>query len=192
MLPSSPPELRYARSSGRRSASDSASGLLLVLGLVARAEGRPDPPARALSLGHRDPVATRPPPQGGGLAVRGCLLRRMAASRRRTGRASWRRGAQRARPAARAARSRGPQDACPDGSGTDEREAWSTPVSIVQVGGERWLVAPYGERNWVKNARAAGWVELRRGRSRERLTVEEVGRRGTPFPCCASTTGAFA
>ena len=51
---------------------------------------------------------------------------------------------------------------------------WSTPVSIVEHDGERWLVAPYGERNWVKNARAAGWVELQRGRRRERLAVEEV------------------
>ena len=51
---------------------------------------------------------------------------------------------------------------------------WSTPVSIVKIGAERWLVAPYGDRNWVKNARAAGWVELRRGRHRERLVVEEV------------------
>jgi deazaflavin-dependent oxidoreductase (nitroreductase family) len=51
---------------------------------------------------------------------------------------------------------------------------WSTPVSIVRIGGECWLVAPYGDRNWVKNARAAGWVELRRGRRRERLSVEEL------------------
>ncbi len=51
---------------------------------------------------------------------------------------------------------------------------WSTPVSIVRIGGERWLVAPYGDRNWVQNARAAGWVELRRGRRRERLDVEEL------------------
>ena len=51
---------------------------------------------------------------------------------------------------------------------------WSTPVSIVQEGRERWLVAPYGDRNWVRNARAAGWVELRRGRRRERLVVEEL------------------
>jgi deazaflavin-dependent oxidoreductase (nitroreductase family) len=51
---------------------------------------------------------------------------------------------------------------------------WSTPVSIVRRGDERWLVAPYGDRNWVKNARAAGWVELRRGRRRERLTVGEL------------------
>ncbi len=51
---------------------------------------------------------------------------------------------------------------------------WSTPVSIVADSGERWLVAPYGDRNWVKNARAAGWVELRRGRRRERLAVDEL------------------
>lgn len=51
---------------------------------------------------------------------------------------------------------------------------WSTPVSIVRDGSERWLVAPYGERNWVKNARAAGWVELRRGKRQERLAVEEL------------------
>ena len=51
---------------------------------------------------------------------------------------------------------------------------WSTPVSIVQDGGERWLVAPYGDRNWVLNARAAGEVQLRRGRRSERLAVDEL------------------
>ncbi len=52
--------------------------------------------------------------------------------------------------------------------------SWSTPVSIVEEAGERWLVAPYGDRNWVKNARAAGRVELRRGRRREQLSVVEL------------------
>jgi deazaflavin-dependent oxidoreductase (nitroreductase family) len=51
---------------------------------------------------------------------------------------------------------------------------WSTPVSLVELDGERYLVAPYGERNWVKNARAAGRVELRRGRRRERPGLEEA------------------
>ena len=51
---------------------------------------------------------------------------------------------------------------------------WTTPVSLVELGGERFAVAPYGERNWVKNARAAGWVELRRGRTVERLEVTEL------------------
>ena len=51
---------------------------------------------------------------------------------------------------------------------------WSTPVSIVEADGQRWLVAPVADRNWVLNARAAGWVELRRGRRRERLGLVEL------------------
>jgi deazaflavin-dependent oxidoreductase (nitroreductase family) len=51
---------------------------------------------------------------------------------------------------------------------------YRTPVSLVERHGQRWLVAPYGERNWVKNARATGSVELRRGRLCERVRVEEV------------------
>ena len=47
-------------------------------------------------------------------------------------------------------------------------------MSIVEEDGERWLVAPYGDRSWVLNARAAGRVGLRRGRRRERLSVEEL------------------
>jgi deazaflavin-dependent oxidoreductase (nitroreductase family) len=58
--------------------------------------------------------------------------------------------------------------------GRKSGKLWSTPVSIVRDGGDRYLVAPYGDRNWVRNARAAGWVELRRGRWRERLAVEEL------------------
>jgi len=51
---------------------------------------------------------------------------------------------------------------------------YTTPVSLAWLEGDRFLVAPYGERSWVKNARAAGWVELRRGSRRERLAVEEA------------------
>ncbi len=58
--------------------------------------------------------------------------------------------------------------------GRKSGKLWSTPVSIVRIGDERWLVAPYGERNWVKNARAAGRVELRRGRKRENLVAQEL------------------
>jgi len=59
-------------------------------------------------------------------------------------------------------------------AGRTSGRPWSTPLSIVRVGDERWLVAPYGERNWIKNARAAGEVELLRGRRRERLLVKEL------------------
>jgi deazaflavin-dependent oxidoreductase (nitroreductase family) len=52
---------------------------------------------------------------------------------------------------------------------------YSTPVRLVEDAQTRWLVSPYGERAWVANARAAGVVELSRGRRIERLRIEEVG-----------------
>ena len=52
---------------------------------------------------------------------------------------------------------------------------FSTPVQLVFEDGRRWLVAPYGEREWVKNARAAGEVELTRARKTTRYRIEEVG-----------------
>jgi len=58
--------------------------------------------------------------------------------------------------------------------GRNSGRRWSTPVSLVAQDGERWLVAPVADRNWVLNARAAGWVELTRGRRRERLGVVEI------------------
>ena len=43
--------------------------------------------------------------------------------------------------------------------------ARSVPVDVMVIGGERYLVAPYGEVNWVRNLRVAEKAELRRGRS---------------------------
>jgi len=51
----------------------------------------------------------------------------------------------------------------------------STPVQLLFIEGKPWLVAPYGVGDWVKNARAAGSVELTRARKTERVRVEEVG-----------------
>ena len=52
---------------------------------------------------------------------------------------------------------------------------YSTPVQLVIEGDRRWLVAPYGARAWVENARAAGAVELTRARRTTRHAVEELG-----------------
>jgi deazaflavin-dependent oxidoreductase (nitroreductase family) len=51
----------------------------------------------------------------------------------------------------------------------------STPVDVMEVDGRRYLVAPYGEVNWVRNARAAGEVTLSRGEHSETFRVTEVG-----------------
>jgi deazaflavin-dependent oxidoreductase (nitroreductase family) len=52
---------------------------------------------------------------------------------------------------------------------------YSTPVQLVIGDGRRWLVAPYGEREWVKNARTAGEVELTRAGRTTRHRIEELG-----------------
>jgi deazaflavin-dependent oxidoreductase (nitroreductase family) len=51
---------------------------------------------------------------------------------------------------------------------------YSTPVTLVEGDGGRWLVSPYGDVQWVRNVRAHGEVVLaRRGRT-ETLRAEEV------------------
>ena len=50
----------------------------------------------------------------------------------------------------------------------------STPVTLVEEGGQRWLVAPYGEVPWVRNARAAGRVTLTRGRRAETVSLRAL------------------
>ena len=49
----------------------------------------------------------------------------------------------------------------------------STPVSLVTLGGARYIVFSQG-MEWVKNARAAGWVTLERAGRRERATLSEL------------------
>jgi deazaflavin-dependent oxidoreductase (nitroreductase family) len=57
----------------------------------------------------------------------------------------------------------------------------STPVDVIELGGNRWLVAGYGPANWVLNARAAGEVALSRGGRSDTYKVEEAGTEdGTP------------
>jgi deazaflavin-dependent oxidoreductase (nitroreductase family) len=51
---------------------------------------------------------------------------------------------------------------------------YSTPVDVLEVGGDRWLVAGYGPSNWVHNARAAGKVTLSRGGHSATFKVEEA------------------
>jgi len=48
------------------------------------------------------------------------------------------------------------------------------PIQPIEVDGKRWLVAPFGKVNWALNARKAGMVRLRRGRSAEFLRVREA------------------
>ena len=58
--------------------------------------------------------------------------------------------------------------------GRKSGKKYTTPVNVVRHGGARYLVSPYGDRTWTKNARATGKVELRRGRKVEFARVEEI------------------
>ena len=50
----------------------------------------------------------------------------------------------------------------------------STPVNLLTFEGQRYLVAPRGHTQWVRNVRAAGGGELRVGRRVETFTATEL------------------
>src|SRR5947209_2838401 len=50
----------------------------------------------------------------------------------------------------------------------------TVPVTLVEQDGQRWLVAPYGVVQWVRNIRAAGTATLTRGRRSEAISVTEL------------------
>jgi deazaflavin-dependent oxidoreductase (nitroreductase family) len=52
---------------------------------------------------------------------------------------------------------------------------YTTPVTLVERAAQRWLVAPYGNVAWVRNARAAGQVTLTRGRQADVVSIAELG-----------------
>jgi deazaflavin-dependent oxidoreductase (nitroreductase family) len=57
----------------------------------------------------------------------------------------------------------------------------STPVNPLTVDGVRYIVAPRGNTQWVRNLRAAnGEGELRIGRKTERFTATEIGDDAKP------------
>jgi deazaflavin-dependent oxidoreductase (nitroreductase family) len=58
--------------------------------------------------------------------------------------------------------------------GRTSGEMRTTPVNLLTVDGERYLVAPRGVTQWVRNIRVAGEAELRIGRRVERIRVEEL------------------
>jgi deazaflavin-dependent oxidoreductase (nitroreductase family) len=59
-------------------------------------------------------------------------------------------------------------------SGRKTGRLYSTPVDVIEVAGDRWLVAGYGPASWVRNARAAGEVTLSRAGHSEKLRVDEA------------------
>jgi deazaflavin-dependent oxidoreductase (nitroreductase family) len=56
----------------------------------------------------------------------------------------------------------------------------TTPVNVLIHEGERYLVAPRGNTQWVRNMRVAGGGELHLGRRKEVFTATEVADEDKP------------
>lgn len=50
----------------------------------------------------------------------------------------------------------------------------ATPVSLVTLDGDRYVVAAFADADWVKNVRAAGAGRLSRGRDQEAVRLVEL------------------
>ena len=59
-------------------------------------------------------------------------------------------------------------------------EIRSTPVNVLTIADRRYLVAPRGTTQWVRNVRAAGSCELRVGRRREHVELVELADADKP------------
>jgi len=57
---------------------------------------------------------------------------------------------------------------------TDHGTPQRVPVNLLVLDGERYLVAPRGNTQWVRNIRVAGEAELRVGRRVERVAAVEL------------------
>jgi deazaflavin-dependent oxidoreductase (nitroreductase family) len=64
--------------------------------------------------------------------------------------------------------------------GRSSGEWRTTPVNPLRVGGERYLVAPRGNAQWVRNLRVSGEGELRAGRRVEAFAAVEVSDADKP------------
>ena len=56
----------------------------------------------------------------------------------------------------------------------------TTPLAIVEQSGRRWIWAPFGEVDWVRNLRAAGMATITAGRRTEEVTRPNWTRRSEP------------
>ena len=59
--------------------------------------------------------------------------------------------------------------------GRKSGEPRTTPIWVTEQNGQRWVISPYGQVQWVRNLRAAGEATLTRGRHIERVSVVEPG-----------------
>ncbi|HYA22968.1 MAG TPA: nitroreductase family deazaflavin-dependent oxidoreductase [Terriglobales bacterium] len=58
--------------------------------------------------------------------------------------------------------------------GRKSGKLYSTPIDLLELNGKRYLVAPRGRTQWVRNAEAAGEVTLKKGRVEQRFRLRPL------------------
>jgi deazaflavin-dependent oxidoreductase (nitroreductase family) len=65
-------------------------------------------------------------------------------------------------------------------SGRRTGRIYRTPVNVLVLDGRRWLVAPRGRTQWVRNVEVSGTAVLKRGRRFERVRLRAVADADKP------------
>jgi deazaflavin-dependent oxidoreductase (nitroreductase family) len=58
--------------------------------------------------------------------------------------------------------------------GRKSGKLYSTPIDLLELNGKRFLVAPRGRTQWVRNAEAAGEITLKKGSARMRFRLRAL------------------
>ncbi|HZP17580.1 MAG TPA: nitroreductase/quinone reductase family protein, partial [Terriglobales bacterium] len=58
--------------------------------------------------------------------------------------------------------------------GRKSGKVYSTPVNVLEMEGKRFLVAPRGRTQWVRNAEAGREIVLKRGRDKRRFSLRPL------------------
>ena len=64
--------------------------------------------------------------------------------------------------------------------GRKSGKLYSTPIDLLEIGGKRFLVAPRGRTQWVRNAEAAGEVTLKRGSFKQSFRLRAISDEEKP------------
>ncbi|MFZ0773477.1 MAG: nitroreductase family deazaflavin-dependent oxidoreductase [Candidatus Sulfotelmatobacter sp.] len=64
--------------------------------------------------------------------------------------------------------------------GRKSGKLYSTPINLLERQGKRFLVAPRGRTQWVRNAEAAGEVTLKKGSSRGKFRLRPAAEAEKP------------
>lgn len=64
--------------------------------------------------------------------------------------------------------------------GRKSGKLYSTPIDLLERNGKRYLVAPRGRTQWVRNAESAGEITLKKGKLRQKFRLRALSDQEKP------------